>query len=279
MDTKTKIISIITAAALTVAGLLLLWHFTHIPQKKIVVKKHAVVKEAVKKKELPQIQKKFSNPKIAIVMDDFGYNMSYLDALFASKLPITLSILPNLPYSRRVAELAHSKGYEVILHLPLEANDKSAPAESDTIRTDMDEKRVVSMLDQEITTVPELKGVSNHQGSKATENKTTMSIILSDLKKRKLYYFDSLVTDKSVCSPVAKNLGVLYAKRDMFLDNTPTQDYIEKQVLSLRRLAFRKGSAIAICHDRKNTIYILSRMMPELAVEGIEFVSLSDMVK
>ena len=70
-----------------------------------------------------------------------------------------------------------------------------------------------------------------------------------------------------------------YAKREVFLDNTNSKDYIEKQVLSLRKLAFRKGSAIAICHDRKNTIAVLNRMIPLLAADGIKFVRLSDMVK
>jgi len=276
---KNKVILIAAGAILAIAFSLLIWHFTHLPKKKVIAPKRVVTKEVAKKKVLPQIQKKFSNPRVAIVMDDFGYNKSDLDTLFASKLPVTLSILPNLPYSRRVAELARSKGYEVILHLPLEAIDKSAPAEIDTIKTEMDEKKIISMLDQEITNVSGSRGISNHQGSKATEDKTTMSVILNDLKKKNLYYFDSMVTDRSICGQVAKEKGVPYARRDMFLDNTATQDYIEKQVLSLRRLAFRKGSAIAICHDRKNTIYILRRMMPELAAEGIEFVSLSDMVK
>jgi uncharacterized protein len=280
MEKKTKIILAVSVASIAIVmSLFLLWRFTHVPRKKIVVQKGVTQKEAVKKAALPEIQKKFAHPKIAIVMDDFGNNMNDFNTLFASKLPITMSVLPNLPYSHRVADLARSKGYEVILHLPLEALDKSAPAEPDTIRTDMDEKTVISMLDQEIATVPGLKGVNNHQGSKATENKATMSMILKELKKRKLFYFDSMVTDRSICREVAKSLDVPYAKRDFFLDNETAPEYIEKQVLSLRRCAFRKGSAIAICHDRKNTIYVLNKMMPELAAEGVEFVPLSYMIK
>lgn len=279
MEKKTKIILISAIAIFAVVSLFVLWRATHAPKRKIVIQKRAVIKEAVQKKALPVVQKKFSNPKVAIVMDDFGYNMKDLDTLFATKLPVTFSVLPNLAFSRRVAELARSKGYEVILHLPLEANDKSAPAEVDTIKTDMDKNKITSMLDQEMSSVPGLRGVSNHQGSKATEDKVTMSIVIGDLKKKNLYYFDSLVTDRSVCRDLARSAGVPYAKRDMFLDNTASQDYIEKQMLSLRRFAFRKGSAIAVCHDRKNTITVLNRMMPELSKDGIEFVSLSDMVK
>lgn len=279
MQTKTKIILIAAVAIFAAVSIVLVWRVTHPPKKRIVIKKRAVTKEIVRKKALPVVRKNFSNPKIAIVMDDFGYNMNDLDTLFASGLPITFSVLPNLPFSRRVAELARSRGYEVILHLPLEANDESAPAEADTIKTDMDKKKITSMLEQEIEGVPGLRGVSNHQGSKATEDRAVMSVILGDLKKRNLYYFDSLVTDRSVCRGLARDMGVPYAKRDMFLDNESSPDYIERQMLSMRRFAFRKGSVVAVCHDRKNTIHVLSKLMPELSAEGIQFVSLSDMVK
>jgi polysaccharide deacetylase 2 family uncharacterized protein YibQ len=280
MNKYVKMILIIVSVVAVAASLFVAWRMTHVPKRKIIVKKHVpAVREVAKKKTLPEIQKKSPRPRVAIVLDDFGYNMNNLDALFSPGLPVTLSVLPNLPYSRRVAELARSKGFEVILHLPLEANDKSAPAESDTIRTDMSEKTINSMLDQELASMPGLTGISNHQGSKATENVATMSVIMADLKKRGLYFFDSLVTDKSVCRDVAKKFNVRYAKRDIFLDDKMSQDYIEKQVLSLRRIAFRRGSAIAVGHDRKNTLAVLKRMMPELSADGIEFVTLSDMVQ
>jgi hypothetical protein len=237
------------------------------------------VKSAAKKRKFTAIQKKHSNPKVAIVIDDFGYNMNNLDRLFAIKKAVTFSVLPNLPYSRRIAALASSKGYEVILHLPLESLDLDAPAETGTIKTGMDKKDILALLEKDIASVPGLSGVSNHQGSKATEDKRTMSIILSDLKKRGLYFFDSLVTDKSICRLAAAEARVPYAKREIFLDNESSPEYIEKQMLYLRKRAFKNGSVIAICHDRKNTIIVLSKMMPELAEEGIRFVRLSEMVK
>ncbi len=275
---RSKIILIVSGIALIIAALFLFWRFTHMP-KPIVIRKRVAAKAAVKKEGLPQIQKKFSNPKVAIVVDDFGYNMNDLDKLFAAEEKVTFSILPNLPFSRRVAELASKKGYEVILHLPLESNDKTAPVEVGTIKTDMNEKDVNLLLEKDIASVPGLSGVSNHQGSKATEDKLLMTLILRKLKNRSLYFFDSLVTNRSVCREIANTIGVPYAKRDMFLDNANSQDYIEKQILILRRFAFRKGSAIAICHDRKNTIAVLNKLMPELSADGITFVSLSDMVK
>jgi polysaccharide deacetylase 2 family uncharacterized protein YibQ len=280
---RIKIVLAVVVIGLVLGVAFIFWMSSHAPKRKIVVVKKSPAArrpagEKAKKRRFAAIQKNYINPKAAIIIDDFGYNMNNLDRLFAAKRAVTFSVLPNLPYSRKIAELASANGYEVILHLPLESNDPSAPSETGTIRTDMSEKDMIALLDKDIASVPYLRGASNHQGSKATEDKRTMSIVLSGLKKRSLYFFDSLVIDKSVCREVAAQLKVPYAKRDIFLDNENNPEYIEKQMLSLRRIAFKYGSVIAVCHDRKNTIAVLNKMMPELAEEGIRFVYLSGMV-
>jgi len=228
---------------------------------------------------LPAVTKTYKSPKIAIVMDDFGYNMNDFDAFFGIKQPVTLSVLPDQRYSRQIATLARSRGYEVILHLPLEAHRKDVPEESDTIKSGMTEKGIVSRLAKELESVPGADGVSNHQGSKSTEDRKLMMIIMKYLKSKGLYFFDSLTSQKSVCKEVAKSSGVRYGRRDLFLDNSSEIPNIEKQVMELRSMAFTQGDVIAVCHDRKNTITVLARMMPEMAREGIKFVSLSEMVE
>lgn len=232
-----------------------------------------------KKAALPAITKKFKNPKVAIVMDDFGYNKNDLDTFFNIKRPVTLSILPGLKYSRQIANLATSRGYETILHLPLESYRKDVKEEVDTIKSGMPEKELLSRLSKDIASVPGLKGVSNHMGSKSTEDKQLVAAIFKYLKKNNLYFFDSLTARKSVCREVAASTGLRYARRDIFLDIPNNTRYIEKQLLELRRLAFKRGKVIAVCHDRKNTIETLAKAMPEMADEGIAFVYLSEMVK
>ncbi len=228
---------------------------------------------------VPPAVKKFRAPKVAIVIDDFGYNMSNIDDLVSIKQPLTLSILPNQKYSREVARTALLKGDEVLLHLPLEAQRKDVSEEVDTIKASMPEKDVVTRLESEINSVPGIHGVSNHMGSKTTEDRALMTIILTKLKERNLYFFDSLTSVNSVCNEIASSVGVRFAKRDIFLDNVNDVDYIKNQLIDLRDFAFKNGRAIAICHDRKNTLKALREMLPELESEGIKFVFLSEMVK
>lgn len=227
----------------------------------------------------PVAAKPSRSAKIAIVIDDFGYNTNNLPAFFDIDKPLTFSILPNLRRSREVAESAIAHNCEVILHLPLESKRSDVREETDTIKPGESRKEVIERLSTDIASVPGLKGVSNHMGSKATEDKELMTEILTYLKKSNLYFFDSLTSEKSVCGEVAARIGLRFAKRDIFLDNSNNIETIRYELTDLEKLAFKRGRAIAICHDRKNTAIALAKTMPEMEKDGIEFVYLSDMVK
>jgi len=227
----------------------------------------------------PPVVKTYKSPKIAIVVDDFGYSKNNLDMFLGLKQQITISILPEQRYTREVANLAKARGFEVILHLPLESDRNDVVEEADTIRTGMSEKEILLHLKKEIAGVPGIDGVNNHMGSKATADTAVMTSILRYLKSKNLYFFDSLTSSHSVCLEAGRSLGVRCAKRDMFLDNSSNTAAIEKQLAELKSLAFKRGAAIAICHDRKNTVAVLRRVLPEMEKEGIEFVRLSDLVK
>ena len=67
-EIKTKIILGVVAAILIIAVGFLFWRWAHAPRRRIIVQKRAVVKEVARKKELPKIQKKYANPKVAIVV-------------------------------------------------------------------------------------------------------------------------------------------------------------------------------------------------------------------
>jgi polysaccharide deacetylase 2 family uncharacterized protein YibQ len=223
--------------------------------------------------------KAYAKPRIAIVVDDFGYSKNNMDAFLGLKQPITLSILPEQRYTREIARMASARGFEIILHLPLEPERDAAGQEVDTIKTGMSEKEIVLILKKEIALVPGIDGVSNHMGSKATADKATMTSIIKELKSEGLYYFDSLTSDRSVCADVARSFGVKCVKRDLFLDNSNNTAAIEKELADLEAMAFRRGEAIAICHDRKNTAAVLVKELPRMARDGIEFVRLSELVK
>jgi len=216
--------------------------------------------------------------KVAIVLDDFGYNVNNLKELWELDAPVTLSILPNLPFSRTIAKAAKDRGIEHILHLPLEPYEPK-PLEQGTIMTAMTDEEVLENLETAIASVPGLKGISNHMGSKATEDKRVMSLIFDRMKRDNLYFLDSLVTSKSVCRQLCRKTGVEFARRSVFLDNEADIEYITGQIEELAGQALATGWAIGIGHDRPLTIKAISQMLPELEKMGVKTVFLSELTE
>lgn len=216
--------------------------------------------------------------KITIVIDDWGYNLNNLHILERIKYPLTISILPNLKFSKAIAEEVHRQGRQIILHLPMQPHEK-VRLEQDTIMIFMDEPTIIDIIDKNLADIPYVSGVSNHMGSKATEDLKTMGIIFKELKKRNLYFLDSLVSPKSVCSDLSKTMHIMFAQRDVFLDNKKEPEYIRKQIHRLKTKARIYGQAIGIGHDRKITLEILREVMPNIEEEGYKFVFVSELVR
>ncbi|MEW6171333.1 MAG: divergent polysaccharide deacetylase family protein [Candidatus Omnitrophota bacterium] len=218
--------------------------------------------------------------RVSIILDDWGYNLEDINILKEIKEPITLAILPHLPYSKNVAEFAKQNGLNIILHMPLEPHtNPDVILEKNTILTTMDDDQIRNLLKSAMETTPGIKGINNHMGSRATEDERTMKIIFSELKKHKLFFLDSVSTNNSICKDLARKMHLGFAERNVFIDNEMDYTSIKNQILSLVDLAKKQGYAIGIGHDRKLTLEVLKDILPGLSKEGIKFVALSELVK
>ena len=250
------------------------------PSKKALPHQKSEIK-VLEKKVIPKQQAlpKRIKGKIAIVIDDWGYNTNNLQLLNEIKSPLTLAILPFREYSRIVAELAYKNNFEVIVHMPMEPKDKfRVGLESKTLMANMGQDEINSILHKAFENIPYAKGINNHMGSRFTEDEKLMTTIFKELKKKDFYFLDSYVTSKSVCYRVSKKIGIKFARRSIFLDNYLVSKYIQSQMLKLARESDKKGYAIGIGHDRKETLKVLKETIPKLEQQGYVFVFVSDLV-
>jgi hypothetical protein len=215
---------------------------------------------------------------IAIILDDWGYHLDNLAMLKEIKAPLTCAVLPNLKNSNFVAKELNALGCEIILHLPMEPKERYR-LEKNTIISNLNAQQIQEIIDNDLISVAFAKGISNHMGSGITENRSITAIIMNSAKKHKLYFLDSFVTAKSICKEVATKTKVRFAKRDVFLDNSDDPIYIKNQLIKLKNLASQKKIAIGIGHDRKNTLLVLSQMLPLMEKEGYHFVFISQVVE
>jgi uncharacterized protein len=216
--------------------------------------------------------------RIAIVIDDWGYHLNNLEIAQGIKQPLTCAILPNLKNSQLVARELNKLGFEIILHLPMEPKERYR-LERNTITAKMNAEEIRNIFEKDLASVIFAKGVSNHMGSRITEDEKISTLVMIEAKKRKLYFLDSFVTAKSVCRKIARRIKIKFAKRDVFLDNQDDPEYIRRQVVELKNLSRKQGMAIGIGHDRKNTLMVLKEMLGPLESEGYKFVFVSELVK
>ena len=218
--------------------------------------------------------------EIAIVLDDWGYNKNNLSILREIKFPLTIAILPFRYYSREIAEFGHKHNFEILIHMPMEPEDKeSIGLEPKTLMVYMDDQAIKTILREAFDNIPYARGVNNHMGSLATKDKKFMTTVFRELKRNNLYFLDSLVISDSVCRDISRRVGIKFAKRSIFLDNKSNVEYIRGQLMELVGEADRRGRAIGIGHDRKNTLKVLKEVMPQLSEQGYKFVYVSEIAE
>lgn len=223
------------------------------------------------------------NPQLAIILDDLGHDRSAAESLLALPFPLTISVLPHLPLSSEVAEEAHHRGDQIMLHLPMESEFENPGPEGTApepieLRVGMHPDQVESALAGMLETVPYAAGVNNHQGSRATADPELMQALMPALRARGLFFIDSRTTAATVAYDAAERSGVRAASRKVFLDDTQTKEAILAQIELAARDALRDGSAIAIGHPHPATIAALAEGVPRIEARGIRLVFASDLV-
>ncbi|ACV62046.1 protein of unknown function DUF610 YibQ [Desulfofarcimen acetoxidans DSM 771] len=227
--------------------------------------------------------KKVKKAQVAIVIDDFGQsNREGVMEMLSINRPLTFAVMPNLENSVKDAAMAKEKGFEIIVHLPMQPiSGKSRWMGPGGITFDMGVEQIRQRVLQDFDQVPFAVGFNNHMGSLITSKEKLMSPILEVAKEKGFFVLDSRTTEDSKVVSISKSLGIPCAKRDVFLDEVKNYEHMKKQLKVLSTIALTKGTAIGIGHvgqgDKKMALAI-SEMIPVMEEQGIEFVYLSKLV-
>ncbi|WP_429888128.1 divergent polysaccharide deacetylase family protein [Gottfriedia acidiceleris] len=222
------------------------------------------------------------NHKLAIVIDDFGNNMKGTDQMLSLPIPLTIAVMPFLPSTKKDATVAHSKGYEVIVHLPMEPRKgKASWLGPNAIKTNLSDDEIRRRVLAAIYDVPYAIGINNHMGSKATSDERVMRIVLTACKERGLFFFDSKTNYRSVVTKIADEIGVPVIENKLFFDDLYTYKHIEKQTRLLLEKVRVEPTMIAIGHvgePGEITSNVIKEYIPKIKEEA-KFVFLSELVE
>jgi uncharacterized protein len=217
-------------------------------------------------------------PRVAIIIDDVGYDRKIVENLLTLDAALTFSVLPHSPHRKALISKIESLGRELMLHLPMEPIEyPNIDPGPDALMTHMHPNRLLDLLEAHLDEMPEATGVNNHMGSRMTARFADMYRIFSVLKERRLFFIDSYTTPDSACLPSARLMRIPFARRDVFLDHSQDPVKVRSQINRLIRLAEIYGGAVAIGHPHPVTYAVLKKELPRL-LQRVEIVPASHLV-
>lgn len=201
--------------------------------------------------------------RLAIVIDDVGYNLSRAERILALPSELTLGVLPFAPHTLEIAERAARSGRELILHQPMEPLE-AAEQEPGTLELGMTSERFAALLDTSLARLPQVSGVNNHTGSLLTAHREPMEWLMRGIARHGLYFLDSRTTPDSVAETTARELAVPAIKRDVFLDHVQSEAFLAREFERSIDIARRRGYAVIIAHPHDITLDFLERALSRL---------------
>lgn len=219
-------------------------------------------------------------PRIAIIIDDLGYHFAAGRRAIDLPGPVSFSFLPGGPRARALAERAHRRGKDVLLHLPLQAYRDDARREPSEITIDMGRGRIATVFAEALSAVPHVIGINSHRGSLLTRHPGHMQWLMEEISAREgLFFIDSFTHHRSVALQLARENGVRATRRDVFLDPDSSPETVAREFERMKRLARKRGQVVAIGHPHPATLELLERELPRLAEEGFHLVGIRELLQ
>jgi polysaccharide deacetylase 2 family uncharacterized protein YibQ len=285
--------TIATLAAIPIAGLaaFFLWQWlnggetpreTYDEARAIVVPKPVAAPPArkeAKEDALPRVhpRQKHGTGNIVLIIDDLGFDGQSLERVMAIDANVNCAILPNGTRSAEFAERLQARGFEILVHLPMQPKGSEAPGRN-AILTSMSDDEITRTTRENIQAIPHARGVNNHMGSLATTDRRVMTSVIRAIPDG-MYFIDSRTTGGSIAEDVARELNVRTAARNVFLDDVASERAVRKQLEELAASAEKHGVAIGIGHPYPVTMRVLAEEVPGLRARGFRFIRASEVVR
>jgi uncharacterized protein len=228
----------------------------------------------------PPQQTPVSAPRVAVIVDDLGARRDVFDPLRDIRRPLTVAVLPGLPLSEWTAREAAQAGMEVILDLPMEPYrfPEVDPGPGALLMT-MSPQELQAQIGAHLASVPGSVGVTNHMGSRMTEDRARMRTVVEVLAGRRLFLVDGLASNLSLAYDEAKSLGLRAGRRQIIVDHKGGEAGDRVRWDEVAWWAERRGEVIVIAHGHPLTARLLREYVPRWEACGIRLVPVSQLAR
>lgn len=218
-------------------------------------------------------------PRLAVVVDDLGYEPGADGEWLKVPGPLTFAIIPFGVSSRKIAEAARARGVGLLIHVPMEP-ERPATDRTDAfrLRRNMTAGEMGALFARMRDENPWATGASNHMGSAFTADAGAMETYARLLAEKGFYLVDSATTPRSVALEAARKAGIRAVRRDVFLDAFASPGDLQSRWDKAVAIAREKGIAVVLCHGGSGTRRFVAAALPGLAARGVRPVTVDEIV-
>jgi len=218
-------------------------------------------------------------PKIAIVIDDMGVDRRRSRLTIALQGPLTLSYLTYADQLAEQTRSAKQAGHELMLHVPMEPSSKEIDPGPNVLLSGVPTDEIRAALMWGLDQFDGFVGINNHMGSRFTSDLEGMKVVMQELRNRELIFLDSVTSGSTMGQLAARQIGVPFIARNIFLDHVDDIDQVRKRLNEVKRLARKQGFAVAIGHPRDATLQALRPWLETIEDEGFQLVPISALIR
>lgn len=218
-------------------------------------------------------------PRVAVVIDGLGVDRAETARAIALPPAVTLSFVAYASDLAEQTAAARRTGHELLLHVPMEPISVTAAMGSYGLGRNMPRDELVRRLRWDLSRFGAYVGVDNHMGTEFAQDTPAMRVVMDELRRQGLLYLDARAVPTAPVAVAARDFGVPYAARDIFLDGEQAAIAVDARLAQLVKLARERGSAIAVGHAHDATLSALQRWLPTLSRQGVVLVPLTAVVK
>ncbi len=221
----------------------------------------------------------FSNTaSMAIIIEEFEFKADQTTVDFLSfSERLTFAIVPTQPRASRTAELAAENEKEVLVMLPMEPLPRGSELHSSQIMIHYAENRIRNIYSQALQNITGVSGIANFHGSRVLQDSRVMEILLSETKRRGLYFIDTDITSKSTVPGIARNLAVASMTVQGRIGHSESTEQIRNTIRRFAVVSQKTGRVLLIAPSSAPFLNTLREELPNLRSNGIQLVYVSDL--
>ena len=220
-------------------------------------------------------------PTIAVVVGGLGLSRVTTDQAI-EKMPreVTLAFEPSGVTVGAWMVRARSQGHEALLNLPMEPFDypRSDPGPN-ALLVSLDAVRTIERLNWALRQGVGYYGVTTLAGSYYSTRSDKMRVVLEEIRRRGLSYFEARPVPRSVGGELSRSLQVPLAEVSTRLDPVDDPRVFLRNLTTIETVAQRQGSAIALLErPTPLTLSLLGEWLLGLEAKGFQLAPASALI-